>query len=59
LVSRTVIPKAIGILMERYRIGDEQAFAVLARNSRNHNVKLRLVAARVVTDSAPSPGRRA
>jgi hypothetical protein len=32
---RTVIATAIGILMERYRIGDEQAFAVLARNSQS------------------------
>jgi hypothetical protein len=51
LESRTVIAKAIGILMERHRLDDEQAFAYLVRLSQNQNVKLRLIAADVVAET--------
>lgn len=46
--SRTVIGQAEGILMERYGLGEDQAFAVLRRYSQNANVKLVDVATRVV-----------
>jgi AmiR/NasT family two-component response regulator len=51
LASRAVIAKAIGILMERHGIDDEQSFAYLVRMSQNQNIKLRLVAAGVVADT--------
>lgn len=51
LESRTVIAKAIGILMERHSTGDEQAFAYLVRLSQHRNAKLRLVAAGIVAET--------
>lgn len=47
IASRDVIGQAKGILMERYRISAEHAFAVLRRDSQRSNTKLRLVAERV------------
>ena len=52
LESRTVISTAIGILIERHRISEDQAFAMLVRTSQSQNVKLRLIAATVVADTA-------
>jgi GAF domain-containing protein len=46
--SRHVIGMAQGILMERHRITQQQAFMVLAKYSQNHNEKLRVVAAQLV-----------
>ena len=46
--SRTLIGQAQGILMERYQLDAEQAFAVLRRYSQTHNVKLRAVAEELV-----------
>jgi ANTAR domain/GAF domain len=46
--SRGVIGQAQGIMMERYTIDADQAFAVLKRYSSHLNTKLRLVAERVV-----------
>jgi GAF domain-containing protein len=48
LDSRAVIDQARGILMARRGISAEQAFAELARESQNSNVKLRELAARLV-----------
>jgi GAF domain-containing protein len=48
LDSRAVIDQARGILMARRGISAEQAFAELARESQNSNVKLRDLAARLV-----------
>jgi transcriptional regulator with GAF, ATPase, and Fis domain len=42
--SRDVIGQAKGILMERYKITADQAFAVLAKASSQTNIKLRKVA---------------
>lgn len=44
LDSRDVIGQAKGVLMERYRISADAAFALLARTSQSTNVKLRDVA---------------
>jgi GAF domain-containing protein len=46
--SRAVIDQARGILMATHGIDAHQAFALLARESQNTNVKLREVAARLV-----------
>ncbi|MDX6366508.1 MAG: hypothetical protein QOK30_1584 [Nocardioidaceae bacterium] len=48
LASRKTIGQAIGIVMERYRIDEDQAFAFLVRTSQDGNVKLRAVAQKIV-----------
>ncbi|MER6164620.1 GAF and ANTAR domain-containing protein [Streptomyces violaceorubidus] len=45
--TRHTIGEAMGILMGRHRLTEDQAFAALRRYSQDHNVKLREVAARV------------
>ena len=44
-----MIDRAIGILMERHKLTDDQAFTVLTRTSQNRNTKLRDVADELVT----------
>lgn len=46
--ARKLIGQAQGILMERFDLNADQAFAVLLRYSQDYNVKLRLVAERLV-----------
>lgn len=46
--TRTTIGQAVGIVMERYGLTDERAFAFLARVSQQRNVKLRLVAQEII-----------
>lgn len=48
LETRTTIGKAMGIVMERYQLNDERAFAFLTRLSQHRNVKLRLIAEELV-----------
>jgi GAF domain-containing protein len=48
--SRQRIGVAVGILMHRYSMSEERAFAYLVRASSHNNVKLRDVAADVVTE---------
>ena len=48
MASRHVIGMAQGVLMERYRLDEEQAFAFLARRSSQENRKLRDLAGEVV-----------
>src|SRR5688572_18230115 len=55
MVSHNLIGQAQGILMERYKLTAEQAFAVLARVSQQTNVKLRDVAQHLV-DTGEIPG---
>lgn len=50
LETRTVIGKALGILMERYQMNEERAFAFLSRASSNGNIKLRDVAQELVDE---------
>lgn len=57
LASRHTIGEAIGIVMERYDVSEEQAFAILAKSSQDHNIKLREVA-RTVTETGEVPGAR-
>lgn len=49
LDSRTEIGQAVGIIMERFDLGADQAFSVLSRLSQDLNRKLRAVAHEVVT----------
>ena len=46
--ARKLIGQAMGILMERYSIDGDQAFAVLRRYSQDHNQKLRVVAQNLI-----------
>ena len=48
LLSRRLIGQAIGIVMERYKIDEDRAFAFLARASSHGNIKLRDVAKELV-----------
>ena len=50
LETRTTIGKAVGIVMERYQLNDERAFAFLTRLSQHRNVKLRQVAEEIVNE---------
>ncbi|MFC8006841.1 GAF and ANTAR domain-containing protein [Streptomyces olivaceus] len=55
--ARHDIGSAMGIIMERYKASEDQAFATLRKASQNHNVKLRDVA-RSVTETGEIPGPR-
>ncbi|WP_142063664.1 ANTAR domain-containing protein [Pseudonocardia kunmingensis] len=44
IATRDLIGQAKGILMERYKVSEDQAFAILVRASQNANRKLRDVA---------------
>ncbi|WP_432876838.1 GAF and ANTAR domain-containing protein [Kribbella sp. CA-245084] len=46
--TRDLIGTAVGIVMERYKLSDERAFAFLTRLSQNGNVKLRTLAERLI-----------
>jgi GAF domain-containing protein len=48
LVTRKVIGQAIGIVSERYKVSDDQAFHFLVRASSTSNTKLREVAQQIV-----------
>lgn len=52
--TRQVIGEAMGILMERFRLDEDQAFDVLRRASQEYNTKLREVARRV-TETGERP----
>lgn len=52
LETRTTIGQAMGILMERFSLTDERAFAFLTRLSQSRNIKLRLIAEELVTEVA-------
>lgn len=49
LASSRAIGQAIGLIMERYKIGSDRAFEFLVRLSQNHNIKLRVVALGIIT----------
>jgi GAF domain-containing protein len=49
--TRQTIGQAVGIVMERYGLTDERAFAFLTRLSQHRNVKLRLVAQEIIAAS--------
>ena len=56
MLSRALIEQAKGILMERHKITEDEAFTMLTRASQRSNTKLRDVAAELVrTGALPSP----
>jgi ANTAR domain-containing protein/GAF domain-containing protein len=48
LATRNVIGQAVGIVMERYRLNSDRAFAFLVRLSQSSNTKLRQIAEAIV-----------
>jgi GAF domain-containing protein len=59
LVNRDVIGQAKGILMERFKITSDQAFAVLAKVSQDTNRKVSAVAEELARTGMWTPGPRA
>jgi GAF domain-containing protein len=57
LHTRTDIGTAVGILMERYGINPDQAFAFLTRHSQDRNIKVRILARQVIDDGWGSVAR--
>lgn len=47
--ARKLVGQAMGILMERYGLDSDQAFAVLRRHSQDTNTKLRTIALELIT----------
>lgn len=56
LASRDTIGQAKGILMERFRTGEDEALAMLVRSSQETNLKL-VAVARWLTASTTQPAR--
>jgi len=56
LQTRTVIGQAVGIVMERYGLEDQQAFAYLTRLSSTQHVKLRQLAEEILADRRSTDG---
>jgi GAF domain-containing protein len=52
VATRTSIGTAIGIVMERYDLDQEAAFAFMVRVSQTGNIKLRLVAEQIVGEAS-------
>jgi hypothetical protein len=49
--TRGMIGQAVGIVMERYKLTDERAFAFLTRLSQHGNLKLREIAEQIIATS--------
>ncbi|MFL6025064.1 MAG: ANTAR domain-containing protein [Marmoricola sp.] len=58
LQSQAAIEQAKGILMERYEIDPEAAFAVLRRHSQHSNRKLRDIAAEFIRTRRLPPDQK-
>jgi hypothetical protein len=57
LLTRRVIGQAVGIIMERYRMDEEEGFAFLTQVSQTGNVKLRTVAMELVDTTNKRAGK--
>ena len=57
VASRHDIGAALGIVMERYKVSEEEAFSVLRKSSQDNNTKLRDLA-RTVAETGELPGAR-
>jgi hypothetical protein len=49
--SRQLIGQAVGVVMERFKLDDARAFAFLARLSSHQNIKLRVIAKRLIDET--------
>jgi hypothetical protein len=52
--TRGMIGQAVGIVMERYQLSDDRAFAFLTRLSQDGNLKLRAIAEQIIATSKQS-----
>lgn len=50
VTSRQLIGQAVGIMMERFDLPEERAFAFMTRLSNDRNVKLRVIAQEIIDD---------
>ncbi|GAB3297998.1 ANTAR domain-containing protein [Parasphingorhabdus pacifica] len=57
IATRQAIGEALGIVMERYKVSEDQAFAVLKTSSQHRNIKLRELAEEITT-TGEIPGAR-
>lgn len=57
VVNRTIVGQAEGILMERYNLDADQAFAMLVRVSQNENRRINLVAEELIA-TRQTPGAK-
>ena len=55
VASRQVIGQAVGMVMERFHVDDARAFGFLTRLSNQENLKLRLVAERLLAAARDTP----
>jgi hypothetical protein len=55
MISRAVIDQAVGVIMATEHCPQDQAFALLRSVSQNTNVKLRDLAANIVTSAGGEP----
>jgi GAF domain-containing protein len=55
LETRALIGQAVGVVMQRYSMNDQRAFAFLTRLSSHRNVKLKQVAAEIVGEVGQDP----
>ncbi|TDO47999.1 ANTAR domain-containing protein [Kribbella sp. VKM Ac-2527] len=53
--TRGMIGQAVGIVMERYKLTDDRAFAFLTRLSQHGNMKLRAIAEQIIATSEQPP----
>jgi hypothetical protein len=53
--TRQLIGQAVGVMMERYGLDDARAFGFLARLSQDNNIKLRVVAERLLEETGRKP----
>ncbi|HEX5288842.1 MAG TPA: ANTAR domain-containing protein [Streptosporangiaceae bacterium] len=58
LASRAVIDQALGVIMGQERCTSARAFEILRSASQNRNIKLREVAASIVTSVSGAPPRQ-
>lgn len=56
IASRQEIGEALGIVMERHKVSEQEAFDLLRRHSQDRNIKLRELA-RLLTETGELPGR--
>ena len=54
--TRQLIGQAVGVTMERFSLDEARAFGFLARLSQDNNVKLRVVAERLLEETAQKDG---
>ena len=55
--TRTVIGEAVGLVMERFGLNDERAFAFLKRLSSHRNVKIRAISQELVDEANAKEGK--